>query len=265
MSTLTKNMVDDSGADEETQPLKSTNLIECGAFDWGAEGVNIEQQVLELILAGNYLDCKSMLETLHKKDLTRRNDEAEAAVNEMRRKLDALITPGQQKRGEADRWHAEVRRLQAENDGLRGVREVYRSDPVDECAGLQLKEFYEEKPFPFLETLRKKGLDDIYMLGLVDKNAVQQLGTHEDSTNHTKVAKLMRHHISESWDEQISLRENLDCKTSKHNACVTSYYDIHHITGECIVTYSPFLETDVQKATTQEGLDIAVNEKKQAG
>ena len=195
-------------------------------------------------------------ETLHKKDLTRRNYEAEASVNEMRRKLDALITQGQQKRDEADRWHAEARRLQAENDGLRGVREVYRYDPVDEYAGLQLKESDEEKHIPFLETLSKKGLEDVYMIGLVDKNAVQQMGTHEDSTNHTKVAKLLRHHISESWDEQVSLRENLDCKTGKHIDCVTTYYDIHYITGECIVTYSPFLERDVQKATTQEGLDF---------
>merc|ERR1712206_71637 len=81
MSTLIKNMVDDSGTDEEIplpnvktailskvidyckyhkdsppeeiqKPLKSTNLIECGVSEWDSEYVNIEQEVLlELICA----------------------------------------------------------------------------------------------------------------------------------------------------------------------------------------------------------------------
>merc|ERR1712014_555654 len=81
MSTLIKNMVDDSGTDEEIplpnvktailskvidyckyhkdnppeeiqKPLKSTNLIECGVSEWDSEYVNIEQEVLfELMCA----------------------------------------------------------------------------------------------------------------------------------------------------------------------------------------------------------------------
>ena len=39
-------MVDVSGADEEIQPLKSTNLIERGVSEWDAEDVNIEQGLL---------------------------------------------------------------------------------------------------------------------------------------------------------------------------------------------------------------------------
>jgi len=92
MATLIKNMVDDSGTDEEIplpnvktailskvidyckfhkdsppeeiqKPLKSTNLMECGVSEWDSEYVNIEQEVLfELILAANYLDIKSLLD-----------------------------------------------------------------------------------------------------------------------------------------------------------------------------------------------------------
>ncbi|CAE7650176.1 sconC, partial [Symbiodinium sp. KB8] len=93
MSTLVKNMVEDSGTDEEIplpnvktailskvidyckyhkdnppeeiqKPLKSTNLVErCGVSEWDNEYVNIEQEVLfELILAANYLDIKSLLD-----------------------------------------------------------------------------------------------------------------------------------------------------------------------------------------------------------
>merc|ERR1719210_695611 len=92
MSTLIKNMVDDSGTDDEIplpnvktailskvidyckyhkdappeeiqKPLKSTQLIECGVSEWDSEYVNIEQEILfELILAANYLDIKSLLD-----------------------------------------------------------------------------------------------------------------------------------------------------------------------------------------------------------
>mmetsp|Transcript_87226 Transcript_87226/g.241929 ORF Transcript_87226/g.241929 Transcript_87226/m.241929 type:complete len:168 (+) Transcript_87226:94-597(+) len=92
MSTLIKNMVDDSGTDEEIplpnvktsilskvidfckhhkdcppeeiqKPLKSPSLIECGVSEWDNDYVNIEQDFLfELILAANYLDIKSLLD-----------------------------------------------------------------------------------------------------------------------------------------------------------------------------------------------------------
>merc|ERR1719330_947075 len=37
-----------------------------------------------------------------------------------------------------------------------------------------------------------------------------KLGVHEDSTNRTKVAELMRYHSSKSGDEQISFKEYVD-------------------------------------------------------
>merc|ERR1712014_100067 len=37
-----------------------------------------------------------------------------------------------------------------------------------------------------------------------------KLGAHEDSTNRTKVAELMRYHTSKSGDEQISFKEYVD-------------------------------------------------------
>merc|ERR1711964_55809 len=92
MSTLIKNMGDDSGTDEEIplpnvktailskvidyckfhkdepaeeiqKPLKSSNLAECGCREWDVEYVDIEQEILfELILAANYLDIKPLLD-----------------------------------------------------------------------------------------------------------------------------------------------------------------------------------------------------------
>merc|ERR1711972_897202 len=65
-----------------------------------------------------------------------------------------------------------------------------------------------------------------------------KLGVHEDSTNRTKVAELMRYHTSKSGDEQISFKEYVDRMKEGQN-------DIHYITGESIaaVSSSPFLET----------------------
>merc|ERR1712206_11534 len=58
-----------------------------------------------------------------------------------------------------------------------------------------------------------------------------KLGVHEDSTNRTKVAELMRYQSSKSGDEQISFKEGQN--------------DIYYITGESVaaVSSSPFLET----------------------
>merc|ERR1712157_531463 len=57
------------------------------------------------------------------------------------------------------------------------------------------------------------------------------LGAHEDSTNRTKVAELMRYQTSKSGDEQIRMKEGQQ--------------DIYYITGESIaaVSSSPFLES----------------------
>ena len=115
-----------------------------------------------------------------------------------------------------------------------------------------------------------------------------KLGVHEDSTNRTKVAELLRYHTSKSGDEQISLKEYVDRMKEGQN-------DIFYITGESIaaVSSSPFLETlrkkgieglymidpideySVQqlkefdgkklKSTTKEGLDIEDEDEKTLG
>merc|ERR1711970_210138 len=73
-----------------------------------------------------------------------------------------------------------------------------------------------------------------------------KLGVHEDSTNRTKVAELMRYHTSKSGDEQISFKEYVDRMKEGQN-------DIYYITGESIaaVSSSPFLE-----ALRKKGLEV---------
>ena len=65
-----------------------------------------------------------------------------------------------------------------------------------------------------------------------------KLGVHEDSTNLTKVAVLLRFSTSKSGDEQISLKECVGRMKEGLN-------DIFYITGASItqVSSSPFLET----------------------
>merc|ERR1712172_238803 len=112
-----------------------------------------------------------------------------------------------------------------------------------------------------------------------------KLGVHEDSTNRTKVAELLRYQTSKSGDELISFKEYCDRMKEGQN-------DIFYITGESIaaVSSSPFLETlrkkglevlymvdpideySVQqlkefdgkklKSTTKEGLDIEDEDEK---
>merc|ERR1712000_170393 len=112
-----------------------------------------------------------------------------------------------------------------------------------------------------------------------------KLGVHEDSTNRSKVADLMRYQTSKSGDEMISLKEYCDRMKEGQN-------DIYYITGESVaaVSSSPFLENlrkkglevlymvdpideyGVQqlkefdgkklKSTTKEGLDIDDEDKK---
>merc|ERR1712167_191901 len=65
-----------------------------------------------------------------------------------------------------------------------------------------------------------------------------KLGIHEDSTNRTKIADLMRYQSSKSGDESISFREYVDRMKEGQE-------DIYYITGESVqsVSTSPFIES----------------------
>merc|ERR1712013_481010 len=65
-----------------------------------------------------------------------------------------------------------------------------------------------------------------------------KLGIHEDSTNRSKLAELLRYPTSKSGDDSISLREYVDRMQDGQE-------DIYYITGESVaaVANSPFIET----------------------
>merc|ERR1712159_424401 len=65
-----------------------------------------------------------------------------------------------------------------------------------------------------------------------------KLGIHEDSTNRTKLADLLRYQTSKSGDEMISLKEYVDRMKEGQS-------DIYYMTGESVaqVSSSPFIET----------------------
>merc|ERR1719428_1402163 len=65
-----------------------------------------------------------------------------------------------------------------------------------------------------------------------------KLGIHEDSTNRTKLADLLRYQTSKSGDEMISLKEYVDRMKEGQT-------DIYYMTGESVaqVSSSPFIET----------------------
>merc|ERR1711937_230832 len=105
-------------------------------------------------------------------------------------------------------------------------------------------------PFDLFETKKKLVKKSIEMMSEIAekkddyKKFYEQfsknlkLGIHEDSTNRTKLADLLRYQTSKSGDEMISLKEYCDRMKEGQN-------DIYYITGESVqgVSSSPFIET----------------------
>ena len=69
-----------------------------------------------------------------------------------------------------------------------------------------------------------------------------KLGVHEDPTNRTQVAELMRYQTSKSGEETISLKEYIDRMQEGQN-------DIYYTTGESIAaaSSSTFLVVEVTR------------------
>merc|ERR1711950_68776 len=132
------------------------------------------------------------------------------------------------------------------------VRRVFIMDDCDELMPEWLnmvKGVVDSEDLPL--NISRETLQQNKILRVIKKNLVKKclekfaeqfgkclkLGVHEDSTNRTKVAELMRYHTSKSGDEQISFKEYVDRMKEGQN-------DIYYITGESItaVSSSPFLE-----------------------
>ena len=61
-----------------------------------------------------------------------------------------------------------------------------------------------------------------------------KFGMHENSTNRSKVAELLRFDTSKTWDEQINFKDDVDRMKGWQD-------DISYITGESIAIGSSFL------------------------
>merc|ERR1712162_24012 len=132
------------------------------------------------------------------------------------------------------------------------VRRVFIMDDCDELMPEWLnfvKGVVDSEDLPL--NISRETLQQDKILRVIKKNLVKKclemfaeiaecikLGVHEDSTNRTKVAELLRYQTSKSGDELISFKEYCDRMKEGQN-------DIFYVTGESIaaVSSSPFLET----------------------
>merc|ERR1712232_1267572 len=79
-----------------------------------------------------------------------------------------------------------------------------------------------------------------------------KLGVHEDSTNRTKVAELMRYQTSKSGDEMISFKEYVDRMKEGQNDII---YMVDPIDEYSVQQLKEF-DGKKLKSVTKEGLDI---------